>query len=654
MGRIDTLQVHNFKFFDKQEPLKIGGKHLLLYGENGSGKSSIYWSLYTLFEAAVKTDTDEIEKYFKHSDDHNESLINIHSEEIIEADGTKHFDSFIKVVTDNDQEKDYHVSLLDTSISGDPVATEINLASDFINYKMLFKFQDFWNGQSIDLANIFEGYILPYVRFAESQIWRSNTLHPKTNAFDMLQEIKTGPGSTLNVRGNVIQVYKYSKENKQFNVFASHFDVQFNDLIDFINAYAPTVLKELGYDIDFNLKYTPHTHRKADSKYYYTPFKIELKITSYLGKRMDIHRPQSFLNEAKITAIALAIRLSILKKRVNEQAPNVLKFIVFDDVMISLDMNNRDKLMDYLLNPKNKYTEDYQLLFLTHDKNLFDFIANKIKKWDNKENWVLKEMYTGKNIALNKEYPIIIDSQLDIIDKARKYYDAKDYTACSIYLRKELERIVTERLPIELKTKVSEKYIALETLWDRMIERYSVLNIQVSNDIKDAFKESKLHILNPQAHYQSISLPVYRNELDKIFKLIDDIQINYPVPTKTLLINKETLLTFSYLTTTHNYVIKFELLTDFYIDELNGTLKIHYPKCKVVNWSYNGIDFWDFHLNQPIVLAKPMEFNKLQHLISLVERQSLGITNSDFVKMTKIDNGIWSLKDVIDKVGISI
>ncbi len=64
MGRIETLHIHNFKFFDEQKPIKLGGKHLLLFGENGSGKSSVYWSLYTLFESSVKYDVDEIKKYF--------------------------------------------------------------------------------------------------------------------------------------------------------------------------------------------------------------------------------------------------------------------------------------------------------------------------------------------------------------------------------------------------------------------------------------------------------------------------------------------------------------------------------------------------------------------------------------------------------------
>src|SRR5690606_12389180 len=179
----------------------------------------------------------------------------------------------------------------------------------------------------------------------------------------------------------------------------------------------------------------------------YNSFKIDLKITSYLGKAVNIHRPQSFLNEAKITAIAIAIRLTILKKRVNEEAPDVLKFIVFDDVMISLDMNNRDKLIDFLLDEENNFTKDYQLLFLTHDKNLFDFVSFKIKKLHDPAEWVFKEMYAGKDVASKKEYPILIESDLEFIDKAKKYFDAKDYTAASIYIRKELEKIVNERLP---------------------------------------------------------------------------------------------------------------------------------------------------------------------------------------------------------------
>ena len=52
MSRIKTLHINNFKFFRNSTPIELNGKHLLLYGENGSGKSSVYYAIYTLLEAA--------------------------------------------------------------------------------------------------------------------------------------------------------------------------------------------------------------------------------------------------------------------------------------------------------------------------------------------------------------------------------------------------------------------------------------------------------------------------------------------------------------------------------------------------------------------------------------------------------------------------
>jgi energy-coupling factor transporter ATP-binding protein EcfA2 len=656
MSRIKSIHIHNFKFFDEQPVLDLTekGKHLLLYGENGSGKSSVYWALYTLFECAVKYDTDEIKKYFKHQDEHEQSLINIYSNKQTEADGTEHYNSFVKVNTTDKPALVYNVSLLDTSISGNANAIEVNLASDFINYKVLYKFQDFWNGQPIDLAKIFEGYVLPYVRFAEASIWRDGTLQPRTSAIEMWQEIQIGPGKFTKPNGDVIQVYKNSIENKQFEKFSKHFDDEFQNLIDFINANAPTMLKKLGYDIDFELKYHKHTHKKKDTTYNFEPFKIDLKITSYLGKKIDIHRPQSFLNEAKITAIAIAIRLTILKKRINEQAPNVLKFIVFDDVMISLDMNNRDKLIDFLLDEQNNFTKDYQLLFLTHDKNLYDFVSFKIKKLHDPEEWIFKEMYAGKDIASKKEYPIIIDSDLEFIDKAKKYFEAKDYTAASIYIRKELEKIVNERLPAELKYKSDGSFLSLQTLWGNMINRYVALSKPISEDIKKSFDETKLMVLNPQAHFQHISMPIYKVELEKAFDLIKDLKAQYPIPQYTLLLTKGMKLLFKH--PTDNYSFEFELQSDFYVDELASVMTPKFPKCGIIKWQYNGTDFWDFQDNAPKIPAKQIEQKleqiKARHIANVAV--PLNIDSAMFDSNTKIIDSVWTLKDLIDKVGITI
>ncbi|MDY5665939.1 MAG: AAA family ATPase [Alloprevotella sp.] len=53
----------NFKFFKDAFILKVDRKNVLLYGENGSGKSSIYWSVFTHFQAYAKAQA-EAQKYF--------------------------------------------------------------------------------------------------------------------------------------------------------------------------------------------------------------------------------------------------------------------------------------------------------------------------------------------------------------------------------------------------------------------------------------------------------------------------------------------------------------------------------------------------------------------------------------------------------------
>ncbi len=43
--RIQRIKISNYKFFHGDFELAVNGKNLLLYGENGSGKSSVYRAL---------------------------------------------------------------------------------------------------------------------------------------------------------------------------------------------------------------------------------------------------------------------------------------------------------------------------------------------------------------------------------------------------------------------------------------------------------------------------------------------------------------------------------------------------------------------------------------------------------------------------------
>jgi AAA15 family ATPase/GTPase len=126
MKRIKEVHINNFKFFPESDPIKIDGKNILLYGENGSGKSSFYWALYTLLECSLKSDTTQIQKYFNKLNP--QSLVNIHAT----TDAVGVDNSFIKIVMNDDS--DFEVSHQNTAINANNDAKESLLASDFLNY----------------------------------------------------------------------------------------------------------------------------------------------------------------------------------------------------------------------------------------------------------------------------------------------------------------------------------------------------------------------------------------------------------------------------------------------------------------------------------------------------------------------------------------
>jgi len=623
MSKINTIALSNFKFFGKEEPMNIDSKILLLYGENGSGKSSLFWGIYTLLEASFKQSV-ETDKYFQPFGTNEESLVNIYAtKQTCPITLKEHCDSCIKIKADDDTE--YVLSLLDNTICGNTNAQESRKATDFINYQSIFKFQDFKNSEKPNLYEVFNYSVLPYITFPSFPI-KGKTL---TNAGAMWEEYKKGPGTTTNYKGDTIQVYKNSLEYTNFQKFEKHFNKHFTELVDFINSHASDFVEKLGYNIKFELKYTEPSHIKKDKNYEWTPFCIDLIITNYNNQVVQIKKPQSFLNEAKMSAIAVAIRLAIIDQRIGTAVPDALKVLILDDLMISLDMSNRNKLMDLLL---DNFAKRYQILFFTHDKNLYNFVDYKIREHNMSFQWMKKEMYVGEDESNKYEYPIIVDGESDSLSKSEKYYEANDYTTCALYIRKALEEIVTGYLPEEYCKNAEGRFVELNVLWKRLLQYTN----SIPDDIKKRFSRSKLTILNPSAHYQKLSYPIYKRELLDAIKLIEDIK-QIPIKVKILLVDKDTHLKFIH--PHQDYSFEFKLKQDM----IKG--KEMNPTCVIETWQYNGIALYDFvngNHGTPPAVQEPRLNKMIENLMNI---PVLEITKDMFLQNTKLDRG--TLKDAL-------
>jgi len=511
-NRIKSIQLNNFKFFQQEEPITLDGNNLLLYGENGSGKSSIYWAFYTLFEASLKDDDDEIRKYFCKTIKLKDNLVNIHSKE--DPVGSDNYNSFIELKTNDTPEKIYRISKIDVGINKNIEAKTTNFASDFINYRMLLGVSAFRHSDSIDLFSVFVEDIFKYVQFSKVQITRNGVLKEFTNAFEIWQQIEQGHEMVNSVRSSKprkIRAYKYSTEWKEFETLIKTFNESLKKLIEYINIQAPVNFKQLGYDFKFYLELEEEaSYNKGETSYRPIPFILRVHIPEYENVKNALYKPHSFLNEAKLSALAISIRLAILTEK---RQKNCLKFIILDDLLISLDMRNREKVLELLLS--GDFIENYQIIILTHDKMFFQMAKHKINILE-QENWKYIEMYETKDEIGNSKPHIKLSK--NYFEKATEFFESNNLPEAANNLRKASEEFCKKIL--SKKQTISEDYSSYDL--NGMIEY--CLQFAKSNDLQynyfhhlDKFRK---FLLNSGSH-DDYDNPLFKSEISDCIKIFD-------------------------------------------------------------------------------------------------------------------------------------
>jgi predicted ATP-binding protein involved in virulence len=166
MKRITRLRLRNFKAFRDQDFL-FDGRNVLIYGNNGSGKSSLYWALYTILQSTTKPNDADIRRYFQPFDPTNpdtyRSLKNIFAD--------AHEDAFIELTWregETGPETTQRISNTIVNSKDTTVLAEANLASDFINHKLLQNFYNVTHKEDTNLWEVFMRDVFPY--FSEERI----------------------------------------------------------------------------------------------------------------------------------------------------------------------------------------------------------------------------------------------------------------------------------------------------------------------------------------------------------------------------------------------------------------------------------------------------------------------------------------------------
>ena len=152
-------------------------------------------------------------------------------------------------------------------------------------------------------------------------------------------------------------------------------------------------------------------------------------VVEFNDKKIDGH--QDFLNEARLTAIALSIFLAAVKLADADPAnPDPLRLLVLDDVLIGLDLNNRLPLLELL---RSEFP-NHQIILLTHDLVWFEIAKEYTEDW---ASWAYARMFEEPLGPTDPMYPRFqrLRPEVDDLTVAKGYLDYGDLRAAAVYIR---------------------------------------------------------------------------------------------------------------------------------------------------------------------------------------------------------------------------
>lgn len=524
--KLQKIELENFKFFKKPFEFPLDGKNILLYGENGSGKSSIVWGLYTLMESHKKAVAD-VQKYFDPNNDQH--LRNRYSKR---NDHSSIKTTFIPV-TSGRLPKVYEIS--DTNIStqtaGDDFIRLTTAAFDMFNYRMLSDWIYQKNSRNIDLFGGFVKDIFKYLYFRRAYVRIDGTIPVQEGktAEEWWQYIKSVK-LPLTRRGQVNRgTLEYTRFMTLLRDFKNEMDAVLmqversaNDMLH-NNLGLPNIAVQIDMtDVPFNLL-KPNCKRYKDGMVHNPSINVKASMIdiNIPGWTTNIKHLATFFNESKLTCIGIALRLAISDYKLISIG-DVSPVLCIDDLLLSLDMSARIPVIKLLLKKAN----DRQMMVFTHDRAFFDTMSMFIREAGKQGDWKFYEMYEKESRQLGQAPEHLFLKSLTYQEKAEKYFEGGDYPAAANYLRKYCEKELKRLLPdnMLLKPKANGE-IEMEDL-NGMIGKFengfcSLYNIPSA--LLPSLSVYRKRLLNPLSH-DDAQTPIFKAEIRGAMAEIDRIK----------------------------------------------------------------------------------------------------------------------------------
>ncbi|NJC28512.1 AAA family ATPase [Neolewinella antarctica] len=317
--RIVNLSLTNFRsvYGTQKVDFTKSGKSLVIYGENGAGKSSVCKSIDLFFEATDKRKTH--------------TLLSPH----INIFAAKEFDS-TPIVEITLKFTDGNTYVFDAfGHAGD--TDSLKLARNFkgvLDYKSLMP---------IYFSKVQKNKLNLYRYFVNSAL--PNVRNPLTNSLIKTHARKKYEDLPANFLQGVYSIIIGLSD--EINMFLKYFDE--------------------GLEIEFKQRKT-----------FKTP---EIYISVSIDGNHITTDYSNFLNEARLVALALSVNLAVIshynRDKTEERAPNtdeVPKLLLMDDVFIGMDLINRLPFLKIL----KEHFGEYQKIITTYDRGWYSLMKDQL------------------------------------------------------------------------------------------------------------------------------------------------------------------------------------------------------------------------------------------------------------------------------------
>ena len=479
--KIASIYIADFRAFPVLAPASVllNGKNLLAWGENGSGKSSIYRALRGLFS--------------------------VQAQDIVPMGNVFSYPPAPTVKATLTDQTELH-----WSTAGHPTESVLDIArkSAFMSYRRL---NEISTGQTAnDAPNLFVVAVDKLLADFEATMDGGN----KRTIAELWREVNTALSRRVQHSNGLRRPRDFADTVRAACV---RFNKGMEQALAALEAHAKPVTRKLldaiqhdplelvGFTF-YGLTYDDDAREVGNAT-----LNASVKFRDH-----TLVAPPNFLNEARLSALAIAIYLAGRLTCV-PQADDALKLLVLDDLLVSLDYSHRRPVLDVI----EEFFQSWQIILLTHDRFWFDLVREQVSdaRWKSIE---IYENLDGDGLLR----PVIRETQGDLIvetlRQAKRFVDDNQPAAAANYARTACEltlRRYCRNHSIEFVYTDDPQKIKLDQLLTK-----GEAHASTDADRKAAFQEVakfKTLILNPLSH--NPTQPIVKADVQAAINAVNEL-----------------------------------------------------------------------------------------------------------------------------------